>query len=1108
MPALPTLAVILPCLDGCCGLDRSLHNLAAQAGPFRLHCHAVLAAPDGGMNGGADSTRQLDWWQAQFRSGLRRADCAELTFSHGAVSGPGLKPGLAGCLAAGIAACPEDSLFSWMMPGGTLPPETLQGAAEAMQQFPPEQLSWLSCAGAAPLPGPVLQAGLSDGTHWETLPPAGTFFRPWLWRKAALDPALQDQDPGTAAWALWRRFSQHADLVQLTQAGTGPAPLLPDAAALEAQLPASRRRAALKDLAGQAEAGTPPAWRRLSRCPDQGSLVITGEDALPALAHHCSAVLGSAPACPDAGPQPPRELARARRATAQAADGITFRNNILAHDSGWQYPAITEQHAFHQLARAGAVPDGVTYLAYPWATLIDKLHRKTADLPAHLAQFRAFCARVPKNTVKVTVCQHIKMKEELELFRLAGATEIFWSHATHTDTAAQDRDGLRLHPFPLFPVQAAGPQETGAETGDRDTGERPHLFSFIGARANQHYLTGSRNWILDLLQDDARGQITGRDSWHYNKVVYGHQIHQSGSRREGAGFVDTSASEEFRASLRASVFSLCPSGTGPNSIRLWESLGLGAVPVILADSWAPPGNPALWQAGAVFCEETPEAIRALPERLAALAADPEALAQLRHGARQLWALYGPDSFIYDLQKFMLETADGLNSPARLPGLLPGLTAELTAPREEAPRPAAAALYLSSLSSRLLLDGSAALDTHCADPLAQTAEAQARTALAAEHPQVQQLDRTLTLLQRRSGRDPAVQPAAAPALIRRGPLRVCLPGKHSNRTPLAYAPFQKLARDRITLVESLQEADIMLTGFSADLREMAPALGAARQQNPDLQLAVLSEEPLWDSIWNNDLMSRRQQMEAGGHRLDYHVFNHSNSAIFDFDSIPYFLLTRTGFLARYGLGLARHMQLSPAALLQHWRAAPVPAAFYAEVRDTPAYSRVWPEQQVEGLSVYRTEVARLTDLPGTLREGRGWRPDAKRQALADWHLDKLAALDMRTRVMAAYENTHQHAYISEKLFDAFLAGAMPVYYAGPGHRVHELVPEAAMINTCGLDAAQAAERITSFTPDHACAEAWLETARLLQARFSNPDAIAAERRRIADAVANALESCLP
>ena len=34
----------------------------------------------------------------------------------------------------------------------------------------------------------------------------------------------------------------------------------------------------------------------------------------------------------------------------------------------------------------------------------------------------------------------------------------------------------------------------------------------------------------------------------------------------------------------ASRYSLCPSGAGPNSIRLWESLAVGAIPIILADT--------------------------------------------------------------------------------------------------------------------------------------------------------------------------------------------------------------------------------------------------------------------------------------------------------------------------------------------------------------------------------------------------------------------------------------------------------------------------------------------------------------------------------------------
>ena len=1089
MPATPTIAVVLPCVTQIDSLEVTLHSLAAQAGAFRLQCHVVATTTD------PELSRALDWWQRQFADMRQPVECESLVFSH--QNSPNAPLGT--CLIQGFDHCSKAEILGWMLPGDQVLPGALLTVADALQRFSPQHLSWLSCATAAPLPAAALRVGLCDGHHWEALPAVGTFFRPWLWKKSAQDPALQTQDLAAATQALWRGFSRNAGLTQTSSIQATTAQPVPAAPTPEE---AETRRQALSDLAAAVTEGAPLVSKQLSRDSAQDDLVIHEIDARPSLALICEQVLGQPLSLPDISA--PVELHRAPQPVElpPLEEVIRFQGNILAYDADWQYPAITEQHAFQQLSSLGAVPQGVTYVAYPWATLIDKLHRKTADLQEHLDRFRAFCDRLPPDTLKVTTCQHIKMKEELDLFHQAGISEIFWPHTTHDDVAAGVQDGLRLHPFPLFPVQAVdedGPEDSAA------TDTRPHLFSFIGARANQHYLTGSRNWILDLLGDDPRGQIIGRTSWHYNKVVYDHQVQNPSARKEAAqNFIDTSASDQFRASLRAAVFSLCPSGTGPNSIRLWESLGLGAIPVILADSWAPPGNGDLWQAGAVFCAETPEAIRALPDRLEALAADREALARLRHAGRQLWALYGPHGFIYDLQKFMLEAADGLvclpRAPEGAPLSMRLADALMTGPADDRQT---AALYVSSLSGQLLLEGDTALITHQSDPLARQAEARARQILEPDHRLLGQLDRTLALLQQRITRQ------QSPALLseRRRPIRVCLMGKHANRTPLAYAPFQKLAADRITLVQAPQLADVVLTGFNSDLRDIGADLLAARRDNPQLQTVILSEEPLWDSIWSGALMPRQRQIELADGALDYHVFNHSNTEIFDFDSIPYFLLTRSDFQARYGILLARHTHLSPQALLQHWQAAPIPAAFYAEVRNAPAYSKSWPEQEVTGLSVYRTEVARSVDLPGTLREGKGWRPDAKRQALPDWHLDKLAALDMRCRVVSAYENTHQAAYISEKIFDAFLVGGIPTYYASPNHRIHALVPEAAMINTHGQDARSAAQRIATFTPDLNCAEAWLDTAHRLQARFSDLDAIARERRRITDAVVSALRSCL-
>jgi len=36
---------------------------------------------------------------------------------------------------------------------------------------------------------------------------------------------------------------------------------------------------------------------------------------------------------------------------------------------------------------------------------------------------------------------------------------------------------------------------------------------------------------------------------------------------------------------------LCPEGAGPNTLRLWESMAVGAIPVVFADEWIPPKIP-------------------------------------------------------------------------------------------------------------------------------------------------------------------------------------------------------------------------------------------------------------------------------------------------------------------------------------------------------------------------------------------------------------------------------------------------------------------------------------------------------------------------------------
>jgi hypothetical protein len=306
--------------------------------------------------------------------------------------------------------------------------------------------------------------------------------------------------------------------------------------------------------------------------------------------------------------------------------------------------AITEQHAFNQVARLPINAPGIVYFGFPWATLIDLLTGKKADAERLKAILRE-CSQFFKPGEKVvTVCQHILMLNYQEIFAAAGISHVFWAHTIKGVGTFPDYPGIKIHSFPLYPVQMIGEVIDASHV-------RSLLFSFVGAKENSWYLTQARSFILEGLKDDKRGFVAGRDAWHYNKAVYEHQINKK--EIPVAELVDQEAAEEFKQVLRNSIFTLCPSGSGPNSIRLWESIGFGSIPVILADTYLPPGDPALWQEAVVFCPETLAAIKALPDRLEGMAKDPVVLARKRHAMQKLWMMYGPDSFIYDIQKLLL-----------------------------------------------------------------------------------------------------------------------------------------------------------------------------------------------------------------------------------------------------------------------------------------------------------------------------------------------------------------------------------------------------------------------------------------------------------------------
>jgi len=320
----------------------------------------------------------------------------------------------------------------------------------------------------------------------------------------------------------------------------------------------------------------------------------------------------------------------------------------------WQQPNATEAYAAERLAIGTATPHpAASYCPFPWASLIDRLRRGLA--PAAGAP-QAEGLHRSAGTLQLTVCQHIWALEHLDLFRAAGITDLFWSHAA---CSSQLVAGIRIHPFPLYPVRCATHPPTEAHQAPW---QRPLLYSFQGAYAAGSYLTPVRDWLLHLPpRPDAR--LERRDEWHFEQAVYREQLLGLPTDAARAAARDAQAGA-YAETLQQSCFALCPSGSGPNSIRLWEALGYGAIPVILADGLCLPGDPHLWQQAALFVPETEAAVRALPAQLAALALQHQRLASMQAAGQELWKRYGLAGFVPDVQALLGDPHAALLSRAR------------------------------------------------------------------------------------------------------------------------------------------------------------------------------------------------------------------------------------------------------------------------------------------------------------------------------------------------------------------------------------------------------------------------------------------------------------
>lgn len=329
------------------------------------------------------------------------------------------------------------------------------------------------------------------------------------------------------------------------------------------------------------------------------------------------------------------------------------------------------------------------------------------------------------------------------------------------------------------------------------------------------------------------------------------------------------------------------------------------------------------------------------------------------------------------------------------------------------------------------------------------------------------------------------------------------GQFKERVPFYYTSYRPYFSQFFKYIDNPERADFLVCGFFGDIKAYSEFIADVKCKNENVQLVVLSEEPLWDTLWYyrwerpiHDVI-----VEVGGttQKWSFHFVNHANSDIFDFYKLPYFITTENLYTQRYYQLLKLSSSLSSKDLLKRWQQSKSRYSFIAEKRLRDAYHKEDHNSQLLGLSVYRTRLAMEVQeqhSEATYCMGKGWKSENTRQSLADWHLNKIITLSDDNFVVSAIENTVLDNYISEKPFDALSLGGLPIYWANESHRIHEFLSSDSMINIAGLDYKRAARLIVEFEPTLLNAEALIQARLSLLKRLSIKNALAEERCLVA------------
>lgn len=250
---------------------------------------------------------------------------------------------------------------------------------------------------------------------------------------------------------------------------------------------------------------------------------------------------------------------------------IQHNNNLCEIQCEWQTPNSTEFFYLNNHKNITTSSSDI-YIGYSWANHIDKKLKLDKTIIDFLAGLK---------NKKVTICQHIMWKNLLSLWRDLNIDTVYVSHC------CKNKNNPNIKSWPLYASSVEG-----FVYNFEINKHRKYFASFIGCHRHDYrskIRIDLNNYFHKCCDKNIYFELYNH--WFYDRNVY---------KNKGISNNQIERITHYNEILSNSIFSLCPEGTGPNTIRIWESMALGSIPVIYSDDWNPPEIEIPWSEFSIF----------------------------------------------------------------------------------------------------------------------------------------------------------------------------------------------------------------------------------------------------------------------------------------------------------------------------------------------------------------------------------------------------------------------------------------------------------------------------------------------------------------------------